>query len=220
VSVRDTTGVSGLVRVLGRLAEGSPWNVAELARDEGLSRSSAFALARRLEAAQLVARDLEGKLIAGPQAIALAYARFGLARLYGPAEAVLRWLRDHGAAAAKLTCDGDRSTLLSFSAEGAKAGATFSYPISHDSGGEAARLEVVCRRDIAAPERAEIERLALRAKATLEHHLREERGGGDPLPVLTGRGEPRLIINQKERPCFSGPALSSGRRRFPTRRCR
>lgn len=189
MSVRDTTGVSGLVRVLGRLAEGSPWSVAELARDEGLSRSSAFALAKRLEAAELVARDLDGKLIAGPRAIALAYARFGLARLHGPAEAVLRWLRDHGAATAKLTCDGDRSTLLSFTTDGAKpAGATFSYAICDENGGAAARLEVVCRRDTAAPERAEIERLALRAKATLEHHLREERGGGDPLPVLTGRG--------------------------------
>jgi hypothetical protein len=185
VSVRDTTGVSALVRVLGRLAEGSPWSVAELARDEDLSRSSAFALARRLEAAQLVARDLEGKLIAGPQAIALAYARFGLAQLYGPAEAVLRWLRDHGAATTKLTCDGDRTTLLSFSADGANAGATFSHAICDENGGAAARLEVVCRRDIAAPERAELERLAVRAKATLEHHLH---GGGDPLPVLTGRG--------------------------------
>ena len=173
MSVRDTTGVSGLVRVLTRLAEGSPWSVAELARDEGLSRSSAFALARRLETAQLVARDLEGKLIAGPQAIALAYARFGLAQLYGPAEAVLRWLRDHGAATAKLTCEGDRTTLLSFCADGAKpAGATFSHAI-RDENGAAARLEVACRRDISAPERAEIEQLALRAKATLEHHLRE-----------------------------------------------
>ena len=190
MSVRDTTGVSGLVRVLARLAGGSPWSVAELARDEGLSRSSAFALARRLEAAPLVARDLEGKLIAGPQAIALAYARFGLAQLYGPAEAVLRWLRDHGAATAKLTCDGDRLTLLSFTADGAKpAGATFSHANCDENGGAAARLEVVCRRDIAAPERAEIERLALRAKATLEHHLREP--FGPPLPVLTGRGEGR-----------------------------
>jgi hypothetical protein len=187
VSVRDTTGVSGLVRVLARLAEGSPLSVAELARDERLSRSSAFALARRLEAAQLVARDLEGKLIAGPQAIALAYARFGLARLHGPAEAVLRWLRDHGAAMAKLTSDGDRSTLLSFCADGAKpVGATFSHAICDENGGAAARLEVACRGDISALDRAEIEQLALRAKATLEHHLREP--CGSPLPVLTGRG--------------------------------
>jgi DNA-binding transcriptional ArsR family regulator len=184
VSVRDTTGVSGLVRVLARLAEGSPSSVAELARDEDLSRSSAFALARRLEAAQLVARDLEGKLIAGPQAIALAYSRFGLAQLYGPADAVLRWLRDHGAATAKLTCDGDRTTLLSFCADGAKpAGATFSHAIC-DENGAAARLEVACRSDISALDRAEIEQLALRAKATLEHHLREPSDA--PLPV--GRG--------------------------------
>ena len=188
MSVRDTTGVSGLVRVLARLAVGTPSSVAEIARDEGLSRSSAFALARRLEAAQLVARDLEGKLIAGPQAIALAYARFGLARLHGPAEAVLRWLRDHGAATAKLTCDGDRSTLLSFCADGAKPGAIFSYAICDENGGAAARLEVACRCDISALDRAEIEQLALRAKATLEHHLREERSSGDPLPVLPGSG--------------------------------
>jgi len=182
VSVRDTTGVSGLVSVLRRLADGRAESVAQLARDEGLSRSSAFGLARRLEAAQLIARDLQGKIIAGPQAIALAYGRFGVARLHGPAEAVLRWLRDHGAVTAKLTCEGDgeRLTLLSFSADGEKACedrvATISHAVSDESGGEAARLEVICGQEIAESERAEIERLALRAKATLEHHLREERG--------------------------------------------
>ena len=181
MSVRDTTGVSGLVRILGRLADGRPRSVAELAGEERLSRSSAFGLARRLEAAQLVARDASGRLIAGPQAIALAYGRFGLSRLHGPAEAVLRWLRDHGAAATKLTCDadGDRLTLLSFGADGAKpcaidAEPTSSFAICDAEGGEAARLEVLCRTAATASERAEIERLALRAKATLEHHLRDE----------------------------------------------
>lgn len=177
MSVRDTTGVSGLVRILVRLADGRAESVAELARGEGLSRSSAFGLARRLEAGRLVARDLGGKLTAGPQAMALAYGRFGVARLHGPAEAVLRWLRDHGNVTAKLTCDADggRMILLTFSADAAKPdGVTFSYAICNESGGEAARLEVVCGRNVADSERAEIERLALRAKATLEHHLTED----------------------------------------------
>jgi len=180
MSVRDTTGVSGLARVLSRLAEGTAESVAELALAEGLSRSSAFELARRLETAQLVARAKSGKLVAGPNAIALAYARFGLARLFGPAEAVLRWLRDHGAATAKLTCDrdGERSTLISFSAEGAKGSqegeATLTYAIRKGCGAEAARLEVACRPTLAANERVEIERLARRAWMTLEHRVREE----------------------------------------------
>ncbi len=177
MSVRDTTGVGGLARVLRRLAEGTGESVAQLALSEGLSRSSAFALARRLEAAQLVTRGVSGRLSVGPQAISMAYARFGLARLHGPAEAVLRWLRDHGAATAKLTCDseGHRLTLLWFSADAGKpAGAMFTHAISDENGVEAARLEVKCRQNAAEPEQSEIEHLALRAKATLEHHLRGE----------------------------------------------
>ena len=187
MSVRDTTGVGGLARILRRLADGTAEAVAELARGEGLSRSSAFALAKRLEAAQFVARNASGKLISGHHAFALAYARFGVARLHGPAEATLRWLRDHGAATAKLTCecDGDRLTLLSFSADGRKpAGVTFRHAICDERGGEAARLEVGCRQNCANAELAEIEKLAIRAKATLERHL-----SGDE-PVLARESEP------------------------------
>jgi hypothetical protein len=183
VSVRDTTGVGGLARVFRRLADRTAGGVAEFAAAEGLSRSTAFDLARRLEAAGLVAREPSGKLVAGSRAMALAYARYGLARLHGPAEAVLRWLRDHGEVGVKLTCEGDgeRLTLLAFNADGAKASedhaATRIYAVRDERGDEAARLEVALRKCIAETERAEIERLSLRAKATLEHHLREWRVG-------------------------------------------
>jgi MarR family len=181
MSVRDTTGVSGLARILARMADGAPRSVADLARAEGLSRSSAFELARRLQAAGLVARDPAGKLIAGPRAIALAFGRFGVARLHGPAEALLGWLRDHCDATTILSCAGRdaRVTLVSFSADWARPGAkdrsaTMSYPICEESGREVARLDLICRHNCARTERTEIESLALRAKASLEHHLRDE----------------------------------------------
>lgn len=181
MSVRDTTGVSGVARVLSRIADGMPRSVAELARTEGLSRSSAFDLARRLQAAGLAARDPAGKLVAGPLAIALAFGRFGLARLRGPAEALLAWLRDHGDVGAILSCaDGEkRVTLLSFPADWARAAikdrpVTLTYPICGENTREAARLDLICRHNCSRAERAEIELLALRVKASLEHYLREE----------------------------------------------
>ena len=133
MSVRDTTGVSGVARIFLRACPMDRREVAELARERGLARSTAFALARRLEAAQFVARDPTGKLIAGPRRSRLGFARFGLARLHGPAEALLGWLRDHCDATATLSCDRGRprdAALLQ--RDGAKprgAAATLSYAI-------------------------------------------------------------------------------------------
>jgi hypothetical protein len=178
MSVKDTKGVSGVARILSRLADGTPRTAAELARTEALSRSAAFELVRKLEAAQLIARDDSGKLTVGPQAKALAFARFGLARLHGPGEALVRWLSDHCEATAALTCaaNGERVTLVSVCADRARPGAkerpsNTAYPICDGFGRELARLELFCRPNGSRSERAEIESLALRAKATLERHL-------------------------------------------------
>jgi DNA-binding IclR family transcriptional regulator len=180
MSVRDTTGVSGVARILARLSEGTPRTVAELAREEGLARATAFDIIRRLQAAQLIARDSAGKIVAGPAAIALSFGRFGLARLHGPAEALLGWLRDHCDATATLSCkDGDeRLTLITFAADRPRSAATdrpstLSYAICGEGGLEAARLDVVCRSNASRTERAETEALALRVKISLEHHLCE-----------------------------------------------
>jgi hypothetical protein len=181
MSVRDTTGVRGLARILRRLSDGAPRGVAELARLEGLSRSTTFDLARRLQAARLVARDPARKLVAGPAAITLAFARFGVARLHGPAEALIAWLRDHCDASVTLrsaTGEG-RVVLVSLAADWAKDGArdrpaTLSYAILGESGAEAARLELLCRHNCTKSERAEIEILAMRVKESLERHLRED----------------------------------------------
>ncbi len=180
MSVRETKGVGGLARMLCRLAGGGAYSVADLASAEGLSRSTAYRLAKRLHAAQLVARDPSGKLIAGPRAVALGYGRFGVTPLHGPAEAILRWLRDHCDATATLTCaDGNRRvTLLSFSASWARPGAearpsSITHEIRDSSGREAARLEIACGPNLGKGRRAEVDALAQRAKASLEHHLRE-----------------------------------------------
>jgi DNA-binding IclR family transcriptional regulator len=181
MSVRDTTGVNGVARILSRLSDGTPRTVTDLAREEGLARSTAFDLVRRLLEARLIAREPTGKLVAGPAAIALAFSRFGLARLHGPAEALLGWLRDHCDATATLSCAdrGERVTLASFLASRPKSAAadratTLSYAICGEGGLEVARLDVVCRPNASRTERAETELLALRAKTSLEHHLRDE----------------------------------------------
>jgi hypothetical protein len=133
---------------------------------------------RRLEAAQLIGREPGGKIIAGPCAIALAFGRFGVAPLHGPGQALLVWLRDHCDATAILSCMGEdeRITLASFSARwtglvAKERSLTMSYPICESSGREVARLDLVCRNNCSRIERNEIEKLALRAKASLERHL-------------------------------------------------
>jgi len=181
MSVRDTTGVNGVARILSRLSDGTPRSVTELAQEEGLARSTAFDLVRRLQEARLIARESTGKLVAGPATIALGFSRFGLARLHGPAEALLSWLRDHCDATATLSCadGGERVTLASFlanwpkSAEADRA-TTLTYAICGEGGLEVARLDVACRPNASRFERAETELLALRAKTSLELHLRDE----------------------------------------------
>ena len=179
MSVRETTGVRGLARILSSLSDGRTRSVAELVLEESLSRSTAFDLVRRLLEARLLARGPTGKLTIGPRFIEFGFNRFGLARLHGPAEAILRWLRDHCDATVKLTCaDGDeRLTLAASFSEWARLGATdrpatVSLGICGENGAEVARLDLICRQNSSRPERTEIEKLALRAKASLEHHLR------------------------------------------------
>jgi DNA-binding IclR family transcriptional regulator len=181
VSVSDTVGVSGLARILSSLSDGNARSVADLAREQALPRSTAFDLVKRLQEAQLVAREPTGKLVAGPRFIALAFSRFGLERLHGPAEAILTWLRDHCDATARLTCAGprERVMLAASSAAWAKSAAmdrpaTMSYALYDAGGAEVARLDLICRHISSRTERSEIETLALRAKASLEYHLRDE----------------------------------------------
>ena len=158
-----------------------PRTVAELAEEAKLARSTAFDLVGRMQEAQLVAREATGKLTLGPIATALSFGRFGLAPLHGPAQALIRWLRDHCDATVTLTCvdGGERVALASLSAAWWKAAhalrsPTLTYAIDGEVGCEVARLELVCRPDCSRSQRVEIEQLALRAKATLEHHLQIE----------------------------------------------
>lgn len=180
MSVRDTTGVNGAAHILSCLSDGTARTTTELAREAGLARSTAFDLVRRLQQARLVRREATGKLVAGPAAIALGFARFGLAPLHGPAEALLGWLRDHCDATATLTCAdrGERVTLASSLASRPKSApadrsATLSYAICGEGNLEVARLDVSCRSNAPRSERAETELLALRVKTSLEHYLRD-----------------------------------------------
>lgn len=100
-----TRGVEVMVRVLARLAEGPEVKVAELAEAEDMARSSLFDIVRRLQDAGFVDRNSSGILAPGPQVLALAFARAGLPSLQGPAEALLRLLRDETGGSAILIAD-------------------------------------------------------------------------------------------------------------------
>ena len=76
------------------MATGEPSTTADLARRVGAARSTTFAVIRQLEAANLVERDAKGLVWPGQAAAALGYARSGLGRLAGVAEALLPALRD------------------------------------------------------------------------------------------------------------------------------
>ncbi len=182
MSVQETTGVRGVARILSRLSDGVPRTVTELAEETGLARATAFDLVRRLQNAQIVAREASGRIVPGPAVIALSFGRFGLTRLHGPAEALLRWLRDHCNATSALTClaDGERLTLASFAADWARSTLsgrpqTLRYAICAENGAEVARLEVICPPDCTGFESVEIGVLAMRAKASLEYYLCEKR---------------------------------------------
>jgi hypothetical protein len=47
MSVTATRGVGGLARMLRRLSDGAGYSVGDIARAEGLSRSTGYRLARR-----------------------------------------------------------------------------------------------------------------------------------------------------------------------------
>jgi len=143
MSQSETAGVAALGRILARLSQGEPVSVVELVASEGLARSTAFAVVKRMEAVQLVAKRHDGTLVPGSAAGEFAYAAFGLAPLHGRAEALLGWLRDETNAGVELRGFDGRSYLplvtLSTSAKGLVKSEALAFAVRH-RGTEVARL--------------------------------------------------------------------------------
>ena len=68
-----TAGVSTVARILQCVARAGPLTVTDICALEGLPRSSTFDIARRMEAAGLLARGPARSLVIGPAAVRLAY---------------------------------------------------------------------------------------------------------------------------------------------------
>jgi hypothetical protein len=90
----ETIGVAAVARLLRRLCEAREASVAEQAKELGIRRSTAFAVAARLDATGLAERDGKGRLCAGPAATRLGLAYYGFGAMADAAEALLPVLRD------------------------------------------------------------------------------------------------------------------------------
>ena len=179
MSVTETTGVAALARLLVSL--GTPTTtVSEFAAGEGIARSTAFGIAERLEASGFVVRDRGGRLSAGPEILALAFARYGLAPLRGPAVPLLIWLRNESGGAASLTVAGDTGplTLLRMGAEwqhrATEGSVTLERDVRDAEGIGRATLALTLRPQASRAERLHAEHLADRTRLALEHYLRHE----------------------------------------------
>jgi len=89
-----STGVEALARLLLGATEMPSATVAEIAAREGIARSTAFDIVRRMEEVGLAARGTGGNLAPGERAVELGFAAHGIVDLHGPAEAALAWLKE------------------------------------------------------------------------------------------------------------------------------
>ena len=100
--------------ILTTLADRDGQTIADICKEHGLSRSTAFQVAGKLLAAGFLTRHGKGRLTLGPEAVRLGYARSNLGSLAGPAEATLSWLRNQtGGEVALLACDQPADRLVS-----------------------------------------------------------------------------------------------------------
>jgi hypothetical protein len=175
MSAAETTGIRAVARMLARLADGAQLKVPALAREEGIARSTAFAVVQHLEAAGMVRRDVGGALRVGPEAARLGYAALGLAQLQGPAEAVLCWLRDHTGATARLTCRGAEAVLLTVTASPSSAASRatlITEPLLDRAGRERAFLSLRMQRSATPADVTLATSHLQRAARTLERYLK------------------------------------------------
>lgn len=166
MGVHPTAGVEALCDMLNAVARCGPVTIGELCSRERIPRSSGFTIARKLLDAGFLVRLPRGRIAIGPQAVHLAFARYGLASLAGPAVPVVQWAARTGDAVVRLHA-GD-TTLVA-------APAPFSGPvlsrrdIRDRNGASVACLEAAGTRNGCDP--VLLATALDRAALTLEHHL-------------------------------------------------
>lgn len=166
MSVAATRGVGVLARMLRKLGEGETGTVGEFATAEGFARSTVFDISRRLEAAGLVERDVDGRLHPGAASVKLALAEYGISALHGPAEALLAQLRDETQTNVRLVAD-DGTVMLAFAARrAAEAGQELTVAVT-----ERVTVALAVRPSATRAERDDLQACAGRYAASLRHHL-------------------------------------------------
>lgn len=167
MSVEETQGVASLARILAELSRDDSTSVMDLAEKADVSRSTAFDIVRRLSDAQLIRRRLDGAITAGPAAITLGFAAFGIAPLAGPAETLLAWLHERSDAFTELVV-GD-TAIIAFGKPQYEM--HLDAAISDATGVDRARLRLAWRPHTSLTERQRIAVDFERVRQTLEQHL-------------------------------------------------
>lgn len=173
---KETAGIAAFSRIFSSVAEGDVENVASLIESQGIVRSTAFDVVKRMEAAGLIAKQMDGRLMPGVTAGVFAYAGVHLGPLFGPAQTLLPWLREKtNASIALLASDGaSLTTLLNYPAKwdkGKPIGTPLIVPIkAHNV--EVARLRVSPPPGASAEETRKCEELAIATARELQAYLR------------------------------------------------
>jgi DNA-binding IclR family transcriptional regulator len=170
MSVKDTSGVMALARILTELTQEEAPTVAELSARTGVSRTTAFEIVRRLTAAGLTRRNIDGAVTAGPSAVALGFAAFRIAALAGPAETLLSWLHERSDAFVELAVD--QTVLVTFGKR--QPDLALDVPVRDGSGEERARLRLAWRVHTSQTERQRISADFERVRISLELYLAEQ----------------------------------------------
>lgn len=169
MSVQETLGVGALARILKEIGQGDAASVAELAARTDVSRTTSFEIVRRLQEAQLVRRDMDGGITAGPAATALGFAAFGIASLAGRAETLLAWLHERSDAFAELVVG--QTSLIALGKP--KPDVNLDAPVTDATGTERARLRLAWRPHTTQAERQRISADFERVRISLEQYLAE-----------------------------------------------
>ncbi|NEI72240.1 hypothetical protein GR212_21890 [Rhizobium lusitanum] len=173
---KESAGIAAFARIFSRIADGNVENVASLVESEGIVRSTAFDVVKRMEAAGLVSRQPNGHLLPGNAAGEFAYAGMRVGPLFGPAQTLLPWLRERtNASIALLASDGAKFTMLLNYAARWDHGKPRKPPIMISlkyQCAEVALLRVTPHPDTGAEDLGRCEELAATTARELENFLR------------------------------------------------
>lgn len=170
----STAGVTAVATILERLTRKGSVTVSQLIDDGVIARSTAFDVVRRLRDAGLIKDALHHRLTPGPELVKLGFARLGLEALCGPAEAVLKWLRDQTNSTVVMTAPEADVELLRFDSTIQRdecALDILSSDICRLDRTVAASIRIEFFARCATFDRLEFEALLSRCTITLEQHL-------------------------------------------------